>query len=201
MEITSNAKQQGRKMPPMQVASKHPRRCRLRGVSTSLGSRLDRLSRMIPLHGLLCGSQQKRDAAHGCIPPEVLPIWCLMLVRPIQIRFPCAQCLVPAQSLTQKRDESLFEGATTRVDLLVLERGSSRRNDYFDAKLLQAPDQIHFVLLSHCFVLSLGDVSPLLLFECCKTFSFLEDAAPLLADIWLSCRRTDTIGSASSRRR
>ena len=55
------------------------------------------------------GSQQKRDAAGGYIPLGVSQIWRLMLVRPIghnrhRISFPFAQCLVPAQSLAQKRD-------------------------------------------------------------------------------------------------
>ena len=46
-----------------------------------------------------------------------------------------AQGLVPAQSLAQKRDESLFEGGTTGVDLLVREGGSCGRDVYCDSKL------------------------------------------------------------------
>jgi hypothetical protein len=61
---------------------------------------------MISLSGLLCGSQQKRDAAGGYIPLGVSQIWRLVLVRPIghnrhRICLPFAQCLISAHSLAQ----------------------------------------------------------------------------------------------------
>ncbi len=70
-----------------------------------------------------------------------------MLVQSIghsrhRMSLPFTQCLVSAQSLGQKRDESLFKGGATDVDLLVREGGSCRRNLYFDSQLLQALDQV-----------------------------------------------------------